>query len=512
MILAAKKLLSEKKGVAEGLGMFVMVMTLAIGVGALLASYAVHSKSAAQMVTMQQEITNRAEGYAAALNLDLVNPQMPSLARECVVATEVCTQIMSTAASDDGESVVLRIQGDAVALLGATVTRDVTLKAVEVTHVTGVDEDGNNIWGLADEGLRYKTWGVASGKPSNVTPAEITKDPATWTSVSDRAGVDSRGDLWVWGANEKGQAGNGASTEAPIEPVRITAEGTKFRTVNTLDDRGYAIDSQGFAWVWGNNRKGQLGEGAAVIDVPTKLRVRVNSIVGGLDSTVAITTSGELWVQGTTPAGLPAPNADGIVNKGTQYRSVAANAPGNSIALVDASGRLQVLSTKFSFTPLASDPAFAQVAMGYTHGAALTVDGRLFTFGTAADGALGQGTKTTSREITEVMPGTKFVSIAATHSATFAVTATGKVFYAGRTDVEGSADYALPRVSKFTELLPNSTFRMLTSNPSRSTLALLDSAGNLYGLGTSTAGLWPMDYLGAKGQPVRMPKLDAFSS
>lgn len=511
MTQSIKSVMTEKKAMADAIGMIALVLILITAVGILIGNYAVHTKKVELFTAVSQGVANRAETYAAAMNEDLVHTAVPSLARECTVTTQVCTQILGVTPAADGASVVLRIQGDTVAPMGESVTKDVTLESTEVTHVTAIDKDGNNTWGLAEEGLRFKTWGVASGEPSTVKPVDLATSSVTWVSVADRAGVDSRGGLWVWGPNDIGQAGDGTVSSTPITPHLVDTGETTFRSVTTTDNRGYAIDSQGFAWVWGKNDKGQLGKGDALISTPTKLKVRVNTLVGGLDNTIGITTSGDLWMTGVPQKGLPAPDADGIVNKGTQYRAVAASPAGNGIALIDANGKLSATSDKFTFAPATGDVTFAQVSLGETHGAAVSSDGRLFVFGTTTRGAMGTGLIGSSRAPKEVEVGKRFVTVTAGRYATFAVDTTGKLSYAGSTNA-GSTDFALPKADWFTPLLENTLFRSVAADGVNSRTALLDTAGNVYGVGAETAGLWSIDYRGSTGVPVRMPKPDGFSS
>jgi alpha-tubulin suppressor-like RCC1 family protein len=72
------------------------------------------------------------------------------------------------------------------------------------------------------------------------------------------------GSVWTWGDNERGQLGDGtrASSDVPVR-VKMPA-GVRFVKVNSGGYACYAIDSSGRLWAWGGNQNGQLGTGSGV--------------------------------------------------------------------------------------------------------------------------------------------------------------------------------------------------------------------------------------------------------
>ncbi|MET0886651.1 MAG: hypothetical protein ABWX92_09395, partial [Mycetocola sp.] len=389
MNLSVKDVLHSKKGIAEALGFMLIGLSLLVAVGVLVANYAILSKSASELQTLSQEINNRAEKYAAALNADLLNPSLPSLALEPVdlhsdIQTRILPEPLSTLTPTSDGKIVLVIQGDTVSGLGQTLTKKVTLVSSEVTHVTALDENGRKVWGLSDEGLRYKVWGLASGKPTEVKAEDLAGPGigASWVSVDDRAGIDSTGALWVWGKNNIGQAGIGSISATPVTPQKIAAGTTQFRSVVTGDDRAYAIDSTGAPWVWGKNNLGQLGLGHSnAVMTPTRITgTRMMSFAIGKDNVFGITTAGDIAISGAAQPGLTVTPTNTLWKFDTSktYRAVAASTAG-AVALIEATtGKLTVTGSAYSFTPMAGGN-FTDVSLGDTAGYAIGGTGKLYS-------------------------------------------------------------------------------------------------------------------------------------
>ena len=124
------------------------------------------------------------------------------------------------------------------------------------------------------------------------------------------AAVCGDGSVWTWGDNLKGQLGNGTSG-----PDQITAIPT--RVSNLYDmvkiDAGYAhiavVKNNGTLWTWGNNEDGQLGIGTSgyLYNQSTPVQVpgldRVNSVTAGYAHTVALLKDGSLRAWGSNRAG-----------------------------------------------------------------------------------------------------------------------------------------------------------------------------------------------------------------
>jgi alpha-tubulin suppressor-like RCC1 family protein len=86
--------------------------------------------------------------------------------------------------------------------------------------------------------------------------------------------------VWAWGDNQKGQLGDGsrASSDVPVT-VRVPA-GVTFVKVNSGGYSCYAIDGSGRLWAWGGNDNGQLGtrSGARIETKPVDVGVHLTEV------------------------------------------------------------------------------------------------------------------------------------------------------------------------------------------------------------------------------------------
>jgi len=137
-----------------------------------------------------------------------------------------------------------------------------------------------------------------------------------WVMVS--AGDDhslalkSDGRIWAWGANYRGQLGDGVSVpklsngklNVQDRPVR-TAEGGGWVRVEAGFVTSYALKRDGTLWAWGLNNFGQLGIASwAGAPKPVLVGTATNWVkirAGGV-SAAGIQSDGRLWIWGGSPA------------------------------------------------------------------------------------------------------------------------------------------------------------------------------------------------------------------
>lgn len=86
----------------------------------------------------------------------------------------------------------------------------------------------------------------------------------------------SNGSVWSWGDNTRGQLGDGSTaySDVPV-PVDVPA-GTRFVTVNSGGYTSYGIDRSGDLWAWGGNQNGQLGTASAKLRQTRPVKVGIH--------------------------------------------------------------------------------------------------------------------------------------------------------------------------------------------------------------------------------------------
>jgi alpha-tubulin suppressor-like RCC1 family protein/uncharacterized protein YjdB len=95
-------------------------------------------------------------------------------------------------------------------------------------------------------------------------------------------GVTTSAVLYCWGANDRGQLGDGSNTSR-LNPVQVAAAAQTFVTVKTFDRHTCARAAGGSVYCWGANDLGQLGIGTTMDEtVPRAVPMSLDSIfVGG---------------------------------------------------------------------------------------------------------------------------------------------------------------------------------------------------------------------------------------
>lgn len=137
------------------------------------------------------------------------------------------------------------------------------LKTDHSAWCSGEDSRGQLGFGLA---------GVPSATPMQVrdsTSAVITDAIAISGGAEDACLVRMDGSVWCWGSNDSGTLGNGAmlgSANPPQQPAAVrvvTANGPLANIVEVGGGWNYncARDGSGGVWCWGDNSRGQLGDG-----------------------------------------------------------------------------------------------------------------------------------------------------------------------------------------------------------------------------------------------------------
>jgi alpha-tubulin suppressor-like RCC1 family protein len=108
-------------------------------------------------------------------------------------------------------------------------------------------------------------------------------------------GVTTSGAAYCWGANHRGQLGDGTTTDSTT-PIPV-AGGLTFAMVNAAGWSSCGVTTSGTAYCWGANDTGQLGDGT------NNQRTAPSPVVGGLKfQTVSGEQADGQWAEYSDPA------------------------------------------------------------------------------------------------------------------------------------------------------------------------------------------------------------------
>jgi alpha-tubulin suppressor-like RCC1 family protein len=252
---------------------------------------------------------------------------------------------------------------------------------VNTLHACGITAQGQALcWG-AD-------WAGQIG--NGVAPRALTPEPVagglTFQSVAPgwlfTCGITTAGAAYCWGFNETSQLGvaaadeicawpDGADVPCSTDPVPV-ATATRFATVVAGSGHACALTPEGAAYCWGDNGRGQLGDGT------TERSWTPTAVVGGLSfvsltagdrHTCGVTVDGHAWCWGDNGLGALGTNAT-FENCGGEPCATAPVASGGTL--------------QFAMVSASTGP-------GSSHTCGVTPDGHAYCWGRNDHGQLGAG-------------------------------------------------------------------------------------------------------------------------
>jgi alpha-tubulin suppressor-like RCC1 family protein len=205
--------------------------------------------------------------------------------------------------------------------------------------------------------------------------------------------------MWGFGANSSGRLGDGSSTSRN-SPVTTTGGGINWKQVAVGDAHTAGIKTDGTLWLWGAGAYGQLGD-----NFTSNRSSPVTTIIGGTN-----------WKQIACGTSSTTPWSAAVKTDGTLWTW------GSNSILQLGDGGTSTGSKSSPSTTFGAGNTWKQVACGATHGAAVKIDGSLFSWGSNGSGQLGSNVATASSSNSPVAPsgtntGWKQVACGADHTA-----------------------------------------------------------------------------------------------
>jgi alpha-tubulin suppressor-like RCC1 family protein len=189
----------------------------------------------------------------------------------------------------------------------------VALHPVLESHADIVSYTVNRGCGLTASGDVYCEGGMNTGDSYQTSPPQPENRGIAMTRISadsyHSCGIDRSGSAWCWGWNEgdkyipfiSGELGNGTTTNS-FAPTPV-AGGLRFADITVGGAHGCGITTDGRAWCWGRNFRGDLGIGVtgpnSLVPVPVLAAPMFSAIVSG-SRNCALATDGTVWCWGGT--------------------------------------------------------------------------------------------------------------------------------------------------------------------------------------------------------------------
>ncbi len=281
-------------------------------------------------------------------------------------------------------------------------------------------------------GSSVDTQGVLSAA-SSLSAQELTALTSSGTRVvqvslgyKHSAALLSDGSLWLWGDNSKGQLGDG-TTKDKHSPTKIMDDVVQ---ISLGYQHSAAVKTDGSLWTWGLNNHGQLGDGTTENRLtPVEVLSGVSKISLGSYHSAAIKNDGSVWAWGQNISSELFCDVFGGRNEPAQSLTRASEIElggHHSAALIGSSlymggdnryGQLGKGNTSYYYQPTYIMGDVSQVSLGLYNSGVIKSDGSLWVWGSNNDGVLGDGTATERHSPAKTLEGVYAISMGDSHSA-----------------------------------------------------------------------------------------------
>lgn len=337
------------------------------------------------------------------------------------------------------------------------------------------------------------------------------------------------GTLYGWGDNGYGQVGDNTSTNRS-SPVAVTGVTDKYIDIAAGCWHSIALRTNGSVYTWGNDSKGQLGNGATgSVSQPTANGNAAWRVSAGYEHSLIYWFYGQTYYAGDLTYGQGL-TAGSTVNDYFQYigshytrPQAVVSGQGQHVALVKTSGTILTwghnsdgqlgngaissgtTNTEQSINPRWTLDRFIQVVAGDQHSAALRADGTVWTWGADYDGQLGNDALAVSSSVpVQVTSLSDVIELAAGANHTLALNASGLVSGWGYDQYGQLGDNDSSDSSKFVPVsLASAPFGIRTIGAGGYHSYVVAYSGcNVYGFGYNGNGALA---LGNYSSPIRTP-------
>lgn len=187
-------------------------------------------------------------------------------------------------------------------------------------HGIAVKKDGSLwAWGHNSVGQLGDDSKISTNVPVRVKGANgedwMKNVVSAYANASTSMALKSDGTVYMWGNNDKGQLGDGTKTNRKT-PVQVKGENGQgyignIKQIATAEGCSLALSTDGTVWSWGDNQNGRLGDGTTnnryypskVLKADGSVLDHIESISVGYYFCAAVDEQGAVWTWGRNDYG-----------------------------------------------------------------------------------------------------------------------------------------------------------------------------------------------------------------